>query len=89
MSVIRDLIYRNVRVTFLLLNTNSSHVDTQSQIFVGAGDLKYSIKKSLELLCKEKQNLNIRTYDYFPKHSIIVIDEGHDNAWIKIEANRK
>ncbi len=57
MSVIRDLIYRNVRVTFLLLNTNSSHVDTQSQIFVGAGDLKYSIKKSLELLCKEKQNL--------------------------------
>lgn len=32
MSVIRDLLYQNIRVTFLLLDPNSNHVDTQSRI---------------------------------------------------------
>jgi hypothetical protein len=55
--------------------------------------LKESIYKSLKLLCKEKEklppnkkgNLIIRIYDYPPEHSIIIIDEGHENAWIKVE----
>jgi hypothetical protein len=93
MSVIKDLIYLNIRVTFLLLDPNSDHVATQSRIVFAGGDLKESIYKSLELLCREKTkfppnmkgNLIIRTYDYPPEHSIIIIDEGHDNAWIQVE----
>lgn len=50
MSVIRDLIYRNVRVTFLLLDPNSRYVDVQSKTLFAASDLKESIQKSLGLL---------------------------------------
>ncbi|MGB8934044.1 MAG: hypothetical protein WCC17_02920 [Candidatus Nitrosopolaris sp.] len=94
MSNIRDLLYGDIRVTFLLLDPNSEQVDIQSKIYHAVQDLKESIKKSIKLLCDEKTrlppnkrgNLIIRLYDHEPKHGLIITDEGHENAWIKVEA---
>lgn len=94
MSVIRLLIHRHTRITFLLLDPNSEQVEIQSKSFHAVEDLKESIQKSIKLLCQEKEklppymrgNLIIRLYDYPPQHGIIIIDDGHENAWIKVEA---
>jgi hypothetical protein len=93
MSDIIGLIHADVCVTFWLLDPESKEVDTQSKIFFGVDDLKESIHKSIRILCEEKQKLPprirekliIRLYDSPPNYSIIAIDEGHENAWIKVE----
>ncbi|MFY9796251.1 MAG: hypothetical protein WAJ93_11210 [Candidatus Nitrosopolaris sp.] len=90
---ILTLVHKDICVTLLLLNPNSEHVKIQSKNFFGAEDLKQTIENSLRLLCKEKEklppnkrkNLVIRVYDYPPQNGIIVIDDGYDNAWIKVE----
>jgi uncharacterized caspase-like protein len=93
MTDIIRLIHADVCVTFWLLNPDSKEVDTQSKIFFAVDDLKESIHKSIRVLCEEKQKLPpsirekliIRLYDSPSKYSIIAIDEGHENAWIKVE----
>jgi hypothetical protein len=94
MTIIRQLIYKNIRITFLLLDPNSEQVKIQSKNFHAVEDLKESLQKSIRLLCEEREklppymrgNLIIRLYNYPPEHGIIIVDEGHENAWIKVEA---
>jgi hypothetical protein len=94
MSNIRTLIYKNIRVTLYLLDPESKQVEIQSKSFHAVDDLKPSIQKSIRLLCEEKEklppymrgNLIIRLYDYPPQRGIIITDDGHENAWIKVEA---
>jgi hypothetical protein len=94
MSNIRDLLYKDIRVTFLLLDPDSKQVDIQSKNFHADQDLKESIQRSIKLLCEKKEklppskrgNLIIRLYDHESKHGLIITDEGYDNAWIKVEA---
>jgi hypothetical protein len=94
MSDIRMLIHKDIRVTFLILDPDSEQVPILSKSFHAVEDLKTSIQKSIRLLCEEREklppnmrgNLIIRLYDYQPEHGIIMIDDGHENAWIKVEA---
>jgi hypothetical protein len=85
MPFITDLIFKEIRITFLLLDPQSKRVDTE--------DLKESIIKSMKLLFDAKEqlsldikgNLIIRTYDYSLGHDMIFIDIDNYNAWIKVE----
>gem|GEM_PF-1039207 len=94
MSDIKTLIYKDIRVTLYLLDPESKQVEIQSKSFHAVEDLKPSIQKSIRLLCEEKEklppymrgNLIIRLYDYPPQRGIIITDDGHENAWIKVEA---
>jgi hypothetical protein len=54
MTVIRQLVHKNIRVTFLLLDPDSEQVKIQSRNFHAGEDLKESLQKSIGLLCRER-----------------------------------
>jgi hypothetical protein len=93
-NVIKSLVHKGVKITFLILDPESSLVSTQAKSLHASSDLKVSIQKTLNILCKEKEklpedkreNLNIRICDSAAPRSIIIIDrDDPDNAWLKVE----
>jgi hypothetical protein len=79
---VETTINRGVKITFLLLDPHSKHVQRYTQSLHASQDMKYQIEKSLELLCDLKnrldsrlrEKLEIKTYDSYTDRSIIVID---------------
>jgi hypothetical protein len=79
---IKKAIDNNVEFTFLLLNPNSSYVESQGNEFGGGVNLKCQIESVLEELCKvknsieenKKDKLIVRVYDDEILDSIMIIN---------------
>jgi hypothetical protein len=88
-EILRETIYRGVRITFLILDLASTHAVNRKEDFHEGEEVKHHIERSIRVLCEEKKNLPssfkdnliIKTYDRKIKHSIMIID----NNLIKIE----
>jgi hypothetical protein len=86
-QLIQETIFRNIRITFLILDPSSRYT---KQIYLHeGGEVGRHIERSLSVLCalkkslpdELKDNLIIRTYDDVINNSIIIID----NRLIKVE----
>jgi hypothetical protein len=82
---IKKLLQQGISITFLLLDPQSGHVDTKSELFSESTDLKHQIIDSLESLRQLQKDypdkVIIKTYDEVAPRSIIIIDE----EYIKVE----
>jgi hypothetical protein len=77
--LISQLTSQKIRLTFLILNPDSTHVEKQTSLYKASEDLKYQIQKSLERLCELRQYapdfIDIKIYDELVGDSIIIIDK--------------
>jgi hypothetical protein len=92
-KLIEETIYRNVRITFIILKTDSKYTKNRNDDFHEGGEIPHHIERSLDVLCKLKRkvgsnysdNLIIKTYSTSIDNSIIIID----NKLVKAESHVK
>jgi hypothetical protein len=78
-NLMRQLLVRKIRMTFLLLDPNSTEAKRQTGLHRGSDDLSDQIRKTLDLLCRLKKNypkkIVIMTYTLRAAASLIIIDK--------------